>query len=72
VVTVKEFLFYIKFGGYKVPITYVVIIRSIISFFTLIFFIRLIGKQQVAQLTFFDYVNDIEEDFIFTKVVFAL
>ncbi len=54
------------------PITYVVIIRSIISFFTLIFFIRLIGKQQVAQLTFFDYVNDIEEDFIFTKVVFAL
>ncbi|GAB6170712.1 DUF421 domain-containing protein [Paradesulfitobacterium aromaticivorans] len=38
------------------PITYVVIIRSVISFFALIFFIRLIGKQQVAQLTFFDYV----------------
>lgn len=38
------------------PITYVVIIRSIISFFALIFFVRLIGKQQVAQLTFFDYV----------------
>lgn len=37
-------------------ITYVVIIRSVISFFALIFFIRLIGKQQVAQLTFFDYV----------------
>jgi len=39
-----------------VPITFVVIIRSVISFFALIFFIRLIGKQQVAQLTFFDYV----------------
>lgn len=38
------------------PIIFVVIIRSIISFFALIFFIRLIGKQQVAQLTFFDYV----------------
>ena len=38
------------------PITYVVIIRSVLSFFALIFFIRLIGKQQVAQLTFFDYV----------------
>lgn len=37
-------------------ITYVVIIRSVLSFFALIFFIRLIGKQQVAQLTFFDYV----------------
>lgn len=33
-----------------------VIIRSTIAFFTLVLFIRLIGKQQVAQLTFFDYV----------------
>lgn len=40
----------------SVPITYVVIIRSIIAFFSLIVFVRLIGKQQVAQLTFFDYV----------------
>lgn len=37
-------------------IIFVVIIRSAIAFFTLIFFIRIIGKQQVAQLTFFDYV----------------
>ena len=38
------------------PITVVVIIRSIISFFTLLLLVRLMGKQQVAQLTFFDYV----------------
>lgn len=37
-------------------IIFVVIIRSAIAFFTLILFIRIIGKQQVAQLTFFDYV----------------
>ncbi len=38
------------------PIVLVVIIRSVISFFALLFLIRLIGKQQIAQLTFFDYV----------------
>lgn len=38
------------------PIILVVVVRSFISFFTLLFFIRLMGKQQVAQLTFFDYV----------------
>lgn len=38
------------------PITLVVVIRSIISFFALLLFVRLMGKQQVAQLTFFDYV----------------
>lgn len=37
------------------PITVVVIIRSIISFFALLALVRIIGKQQVAQLTFFDY-----------------
>jgi uncharacterized membrane protein YcaP (DUF421 family) len=38
------------------PILFVVIIRSVISFFVLLVLIRLIGKQQIAQLTFFDYV----------------
>lgn len=38
------------------PISLVVIIRSIITFFVLLLFVRLMGKQQVAQLTFFDYV----------------
>lgn len=34
----------------------VVIIRSTVAFFSLLLFVRLMGKQQVAQLTFFDYV----------------
>lgn len=38
------------------PIIVVVMIRSIISFFALLLLVRLMGKQQVAQLTFFDYV----------------
>lgn len=38
------------------PIIVVVVIRSIISFFALLILVRLMGKQQVAQLTFFDYV----------------
>lgn len=38
------------------PIILVVIIRSTIAFFSLLMLIRLIGKQQVSQLTFFDYV----------------
>ena len=31
-------------------------IRGIIGFFTLLIFTRILGKQQVSQLTFFDYV----------------
>jgi uncharacterized membrane protein YcaP (DUF421 family) len=34
----------------------VVIIRSVISFFALLLMVRIMGKQQVAELTFFDYV----------------
>jgi len=34
----------------------VVVVRSIIGFFTLLIFTRILGKQQIAQLTFFDYV----------------
>ncbi len=34
----------------------VVMIRSFISFFALLILMRLMGKQQVAELTFFDYV----------------
>ena len=33
-----------------------VVIRSIISFFVLLVLVRLMGKQQVAELTFFDYI----------------
>lgn len=38
------------------PITLVVIIRSFISFLSLLIMMRLMGKQQLAELTFFDYV----------------
>jgi len=34
----------------------IVLIRGVIGFFTLLIFTRILGKQQVSQLTFFDYV----------------
>lgn len=34
----------------------VVLVRSIIAFFSLLIFTRILGKQQVNQLTFFEYV----------------
>lgn len=34
----------------------VVLVRSIISFFTLLIFTKILGKQQISQLTFFDYI----------------
>lgn len=37
-------------------IIFVVIIRSLISFFVLLVLVRIIGKQQMSELTFFDYV----------------
>ncbi|WP_332628879.1 DUF421 domain-containing protein [Halalkalibacter flavus] len=39
--------------------TLVVIIRSVITFFTLLVYARLIGKQQIGNLTMFDYINGI-------------
>jgi len=39
--------------------TLVVIVRGTIAFFTLLIFARLLGKQQMANLTFFDYINGI-------------
>ncbi|HOP72514.1 YetF domain-containing protein [Thermoclostridium caenicola] len=38
------------------PIILVVTIRSLLAFLILLVLIRIIGKQQVSQLTFFDYV----------------
>lgn len=38
------------------PIVAVVVIRSFIGFFLLLVLVKLIGKQQVTQLTFFDYI----------------
>lgn len=34
----------------------VVLVRSIIGFFSLLIFAKVLGKQQISQLTFFDYV----------------
>ena len=34
----------------------VVFVRGIIAFFILLIFARLLGKQQVSELTFFDYI----------------
>jgi uncharacterized membrane protein YcaP (DUF421 family) len=34
----------------------VVVVRSVIGFFTLLILARVLGKQQISQLTFFDYV----------------
>ncbi|MGI5911742.1 MAG: YetF domain-containing protein [Syntrophomonadaceae bacterium] len=34
----------------------VVVVRSLIAFFTLLILARVLGKQQISQLTFFDYV----------------
>jgi uncharacterized membrane protein YcaP (DUF421 family) len=33
-----------------------IIVRAIIGFFTLLIFTRVLGKQQVSQLTYFDYI----------------
>ena len=33
-----------------------VFVRGLISFFTLLIFTRALGKQQIAQITFFDYI----------------
>jgi uncharacterized membrane protein YcaP (DUF421 family) len=34
----------------------VVVVRSIIGFFSLLIFARILGRQQISQLTYFDYV----------------
>lgn len=34
----------------------VVLVRSLIGFFSLLIFARIIGKEQISQLTFFDYI----------------
>ncbi len=34
----------------------VVVVRAIISFFSLLIFAKILGKEQISQLTFFDYI----------------
>lgn len=40
-------------------LTLVVLVRSVVTFFVLLVYARLLGKQQISELTFFDYVNGI-------------
>lgn len=40
-------------------LSFVVIVRAIIAFFTLFIFTRILGKQQISQLSFFDYISGI-------------
>lgn len=39
--------------------TYIAIVRTVITFFTLLIYTRILGKQQIGNLTFFDYINGI-------------
>ncbi len=39
--------------------TLVAVVRAVITFFTLLIFTRMLGKQQVGNLSFFDYINGI-------------
>lgn len=49
--------YYLGFGGIKkLNEGLVVFVRSIIGFFSLLIFAKILGKQQISQLTFFDYV----------------
>lgn len=36
-----------------------VILQTLLAFFSILFLTRLLGKQQIAQLTFYDYLNGI-------------
>ncbi|WP_339297016.1 DUF421 domain-containing protein [Paenibacillus sp. FSL R5-0623] len=44
---------------YMMEETWVVAVRSIIAFLTLIIYTRVLGKQQMGNLTYFDYINGI-------------
>lgn len=36
-----------------------IIIKSVVSFFVLLFFTRILGKKQMNQITYFDYITGI-------------
>jgi uncharacterized membrane protein YcaP (DUF421 family) len=47
---------FILIGGLNVNEGLVVVVRAIISFFSLLIFAKILGKEQISQLTFFDYI----------------
>lgn len=36
--------------------TIVILVRSVVTYFTLLFFTRIMGRKQISQLTYFDYI----------------
>lgn len=50
----------------------VVFVRAIIAFFSLLIFAKLLGKEQISQLTFFDYILGITIGSIATEVTVDL
>jgi uncharacterized membrane protein YcaP (DUF421 family) len=47
---------YVNNSEEYMPVTVMVIIRSSVGFFLLLFFVKLIGKQQMEHITYFDYI----------------
>ena len=45
-----------RIGGNTLSETLVVMVRAVIGFFTLLIYTRMLGKQQLSQLTYFDYI----------------
>lgn len=50
----------------------VVVVRAIISYFSLLIFARILGKEQISQLTFFDYILGITIGSIASEVTVDL
>lgn len=46
-------------GGKPMPLTLRVVLRGVISFATLLILARALGKQQLSQLSFFEYITGI-------------
>lgn len=53
--TIEKLLSNFSIGGITLDEGLVVVARSIIGFFSLLIFTKILGKQQISQLTFFDY-----------------
>ncbi len=50
----------------------VVVVRAVISYFSLLIFARVLGKEQISQLTFFDYIVGITIGSIASEVTVDL
>lgn len=48
-----------EFGEITLTLLFEVIVQTLFAFFGILIFARLLNKQQVAQLTFYDYINGI-------------